>query len=202
MFTGIIKELGLVKNIIHKGLSLELTIQAKLAVNLHPGDSISVNGVCLTVTDRARDEFKVDVVAETMKKTTLGSLKIRDKVNMEPPLQANQPLGGHIINGHIDGVGMIKNKLQKGDASTFEFSLPSEIRALSKYIVEKGPIAIDGISLTVVEARTSSFTVSIIPFTLKNTTLGFRRIGDKVNIEVDILAKYVEKSLGSHTTSY
>ncbi|OIN98498.1 riboflavin synthase subunit alpha [Candidatus Desantisbacteria bacterium CG1_02_38_46] len=193
MFTGIIKELGVVKNIIHSGLTIEFTIQAKLARGLHAGDSISVNGVCLTVTDIAGDEFKVDAVAETLKKTTLGNLKIRDRVNLEPPLQVNQPLGGHIINGHIDGVGIIKNKIQKGDASTFEFSLPSEIRHISKYIVEKGPIAVDGISLTVVESKTSSFTVSIIPFTLENTILGFKRIGDKVNLEVDIIAKYVEK---------
>ena len=190
MFTGIIKELGVIKNIIRRGLSIELVIQANLARDLHSGDSISVNGVCLTVTDIANDEFKVDAVAETLKKTTLGTLKIRERVNLEPPLQANQPLGGHIVNGHIDGVGIIR---KKGDGSIFEFSLPSEIRHLSKYIVEKGPIAIDGISLTVVEARDFSFTVSIIPFTLKNTTLGFKRIGDKVNLEVDIIAKYIEK---------
>lgn len=195
MFTGIIKEPGVVKNIIRNGLSLELTIQAKLAVNLHPGDSVSVNGVCLTVTDIDKDEFKADAVAETLKKTTLGDLKIRDRVNLEPPLQANQPLGGHLVNGHVDGIGIIRSKVRKGDASTFEFSLPSEVRHLSKYIVEKGPIAVDGISLTAVEAKTSFFTVSVIPFTLENTTLGFKRIGDKVNLEVDIIAKYVEKIL-------
>lgn len=200
MFTGIIKELGIVKKIVHKGLSIELTIQANLTRGLHPGDSISINGVCLTVTEITGDEFKVDVVAETLKKTTMGSLKVRDRVNLEPALLANQPFGGHIVNGHIDGVAIIRSLQKKWDASIFEFSIPSEIRYLSKYIVEKGPIAIDGISLTVVEAKTSSFTVSIIPFTLKNTTLGFKKTGDKVNLEADIIAKYVEKSFGSRTT--
>lgn len=193
MFTGIIKELGVVKNIIRKGLSLELAVQASLAKDLHLGDSISVNGVCLTVKNIIGGEFKVDAVAETLKRTTLENLKIRDRVNLEPPMQANQPLGGHIVNGHADGVGIIRSRIQKGNSFIFEFSLPSDARHLSKYIVEKGPIAIDGISLTVVEIKSSSFTVSIIPFTLANTTLGFKKIGDKVNIEVDIIAKYVER---------
>jgi len=195
MFTGIIKELGVVKNIVHKGLSMEITLQAKLAGDLHPGDSISVNGICLTVTDIKGNEFRVDAVAETLRKTTLGELRVRDKVNLEPALAANQLMGGHIINGHIDGIAVLKNKTQKGTGFIFEFSLPSEIRHLSKYIVEKGPIAVDGISLTVVQAGSYSFTVSIIPFTLENTTLGFKRIGDKVNIEVDIIAKYIENIL-------
>jgi riboflavin synthase len=204
MFTGIIKELGVVKSIARKGLSLELAIQAKLAVNLKPGDSVSVNGICLTITDIAnsdyakasldKGEFKADAVAETLKKTTLGSLKIRDRVNLEPALTANQPLGGHFVNGHVDGVAIIRSKIQKEGASIFEFSLPSEIRRLSKYIVEKGPVAVDGISLTVVEAKTSSFTVSVIPFTIQNTTLGFKKTGDRVNVEVDIIAKYAEKN--------
>ncbi|PIU50923.1 riboflavin synthase, partial [Candidatus Desantisbacteria bacterium CG07_land_8_20_14_0_80_39_15] len=177
MFTGIIRELGIVRNIINKGLSKELVVQANRASNLQPGDSISINGVCLTITEIKGDEFKVEAVAETLKKTTTGNLKVRDKVNLEPALKSGEPLGGHIVNGHVDGVGVIRSQIKKGGASTFEFSLLPEIRNLSKYIVEKGPVAIDGISLTVIDVNPSSFTVSIIPFTLQNTTLGFKKIG-------------------------
>jgi len=195
MFTGIIKELGVVSQIINKGLSKELVIHANLTGDLRPGDSVSVNGVCLTVTNVSGNEFKAEAVSETLQKTTIGNLKIRDKVNLEPALKSGESFGGHMVNGHVDGACIIRDKIQKGDASTFEFFLPTEIRHLSKYIADKGPIAVDGISLTVVEAKTYSFSISVIPFTLESTTLGFRRIGDRVNLEVDIIAKYVQKIL-------
>ena len=194
MFTGIIKELGTVKSIARKGLSIEISVQSGLAKDLKPGDSIAINGVCLTATKTNGDEFRVDAVAETLNKTTLGALHTNEKVNLESALAAGQPMGGHIVNGHVDGVAIIRGKINKGDGFIFEFSLPSEIRGLSKYIVDKGPVAVDGISLTVVEARSYAFTVSVIPFTIENTTLGFKKVGEKVNLEVDIMAKYAEKT--------
>ena len=197
MFTGIIKEIGTVKSVIKKGLSAQIVIQAKLTKDLNLGDSVSVNGTCLTVSNITGDVFKLDAVAETLKKTTLINLKPREKVNLEPALMANNPLGGHIVNGHIDGIALMKGKIKKGNSYIFEFSLPFGLRNLSKYIVDKGPVAVDGISLTVINEKFHSFTVSVIPFTIQNTILGFKKIGDKVNIEVDIMAKYAEKIVKS-----
>jgi len=194
MFTGIVKELGIIKGIARKGLSIEITVQSCLAKGLKPGDSVSINGVCLTATETKDGEFRVDAVAETLGKTTFGNLGVREKVNLEPALASGQPMGGHIVNGHVDGVGIIRSRIQKGNSVIFEFSLPSEVRGLSKYIVDKGPVAVDGISLTVGEAKTYAFTVSVNPFTIENTTLGFKKVGEKVNIEVDIIAKYAEKA--------
>jgi riboflavin synthase len=193
MFTGIIKELGVVKNIVKSGLSAQIEIKARLAKSLNLGDSISVNGVCLTVSSIAGDVFKLDAVAETLKKTTIINLKPREKVNLEPALAAGSPLGGHIVNGHVDGIALIKGKLKKGNSYIFDFSLPFELRGLSRYIVDKGPVAVDGISLTLVQAKSYSFTVSVVPFTIENTTLLLKKTGDKVNIEVDVMAKYAEK---------
>jgi riboflavin synthase len=193
MFTGIIKELGMVKGVTRSGLSAQIEIQARLGRDINLGDSISVNGVCLTVSNIVGDVFKLDAVAETLKKTTLINLRNREKVNLEPALTLNDPLGGHIVNGHIDGIALIKGKIKKGNSYVFEFSLPFELRDLFKYIVDKGPVAVDGISLTVVDAKRYGFTVSVIPFTIQNTTLSFKKIGDKVNIEVDVMAKYAEK---------
>ena len=195
MFTGIVKELGTVKGIARKSLSCEIEIKTGIAKLFKKGDSVSVNGACLTVTGFSDESFKADVVQETLRKTTLGNLKAGDKVNLEPALLSGEPMGGHIVNGHIDGVGAIRNKITKGNSVIFEFSFPAEPKNLSRYVVEKGSIAVDGISLTVVEAKPATFAVSVIPFTVANTTLGFKSIGEKVNIEVDIMAKYVEKMI-------
>ena len=195
MFTGIIKEIGSVKSIIKKGLSAEVKIKARLTKDLNPGDSISVNGVCLTVKNICADVVQMDAVAETLKKTRLANLKIGEKVNLEPALKTGEPMGGHIVNGHIDGVAFIKGKMKKGNSYIFEFSLPPGLRNISKYIVDKGPVAVDGVSLTVVNVKPYLFTVSVIPYTLANTTLGFKRVGDKVNIETDVMAKYAEKTV-------
>jgi len=200
VFTGIVKELGLVKNISRKSFSCEIEIQAEIAKQLKIGDSIAVNGVCLTATKVSAGTFVADAVQETLNRTTLGSMKIGDKVNLEFALSMGEPMGGHIVNGHIDGVGAIKSKVTKGNAVIFEVLFPSEPKGLSKYAVEKGSIAVDGISLTIVEAKQASFTVSVIPFTVKNTTLGFKSVGEKVNIEVDIMAKYVEKNIKNTLT--
>ncbi len=155
------------------------------------GDSVSVNGVCLTVTKPAGD-ISFDISPETMRRTNLGELKIGDRVNLERALRLSDRLGGHIVTGHVDGVGTIRGKSPVGEYIFYTFESPAEIL---KYIVKKGSIAVDGISLTVVELDSSSFSVAIIPHTLTATNISDKRVGDKVNLEVDIIGKYVEKFL-------
>jgi riboflavin synthase len=190
MFTGIIEERGKV---------IELTPAGKLKVEAGRvlegtdiGESIAVSGVCLTVVEMTGSSFTVDVMPETLARSILGSLRPGDPVNLERALQANGRLGGHLVTGHVDGVGTIRSRKPLGNAVLFDVEVDSEV---ARYIVGKGSVTVDGISLTVVEARASGFSVSIIPRTLSETTLDEARPGAKVNVEVDIIAKYVEAFL-------
>ncbi|HWJ03255.1 MAG TPA: riboflavin synthase [Verrucomicrobiae bacterium] len=189
MFTGIIEELGELRNIEQKPNSALLSIQAnKVLQDVHIGDSIAVNGVCLTVVSFTANSFTADVMAETLAKTSLRKLARGAKVNLERALQLSTRLGGHLVSGHIDGVGRITRTYTHGIATVLEISAPPEIL---KLIVPKGSIAIDGISLTVVDVTNSFFSVSLIPHTFKETTLGFKGTGDEVNLENDMIGKYI-----------
>ncbi|MBI5574212.1 MAG: riboflavin synthase [Elusimicrobia bacterium] len=188
MFTGIIEDLGTVKKI----NKMQITVETKLD-DIKIGDSVCVNGVCLTVVDylllvTRYSLLTFDISEETFKKTNLGELKIGSVVNLERALKSDGRLGGHFVTGHIDGTGKILKIKKSGNSEIWQFSIPE---ILSKYIAEKGSVAIDGISLTIVEKKINSFSVAIIPHTLKNTTLGIKKVGDTVNIETDILAKYI-----------
>jgi riboflavin synthase len=195
MFTGIVEEMGEVRGIARKRELLELSIEAqKVREDLKKGDSVALNGVCLTVINLERDTFRVEVVSETLRRTTLEELKVGNKVNLERALRANGRLGGHIVNGHIDGVGMIRSEKQKGEERIMEIVPPQEVL---KYIVPQGSVAVEGVSLTVGEQKNDSFTIFLIPYTLKNSNLGFKRVGDRLNLEVDILGKYIERLLKS-----
>jgi riboflavin synthase len=190
VFTGIVEELGEVVEREGERLSLRGKLVTQDAGH---GDSIAVNGVCLTVARVEGDVFTVEVMKETYDRSALGSLKAGDPVNLERAVTAATRLGGHIVQGHVDGVGTIDSKKPGGGWEDVRVTLPS---GLDRYIVEKGSITVDGISLTVVAVDPSGFTVSLIPTTLKLTTLGRKGVGDKVNLEVDIIAKYVEKLVG------
>jgi len=191
MFTGIIEELGIVKNLQLRPTSAVMTIEAqKVMENTRIGDSIAVNGVCLTVTELALNHFTVDVMAETLAKTNLAELKRGNSVNLERALQLQSRLGGHLVSGHVDGVGTLQKITQVGIANVYEIIIPAGLLA---YILPKGSVAVDGISLTVVEVTTHSFTVSLIPHTFQSTVLGSKRPGDKVNIETDLIGKYIAK---------
>jgi riboflavin synthase len=187
VFTGIIEEIGRVT----VAASNKMTVAAgRVLEGMELGGSISVNGACLTVTRFSQDAFTVDIMPETIKRTSIGLLKVGDRVNLERPLTLNKPLGGHLVQGHIDGSGMITSVIRQGEASIISIEAPPDVM---RYIVEKGFVAVDGISLTVVSLGKVSFAVSIVEHTLKNTVLGSRKKGDTVNIEVDIIAKYVER---------
>jgi riboflavin synthase, alpha subunit len=192
MFTGIIEEIGKVK-MVQRGDITKIAIECeKVLDGTAIGDSIAVNGVCLTVTNVAKNLFMADIMNETLKSSNLGDLKIGSMVNLERALSISGRLNGHIVTGHVDTVGTIVNKNRIMNSNVFKIKIDERY---SKYVVSKGSIAVDGISLTVVEASASYFTVSVIPHTELNTTLNFKRIGDSVNIEVDILSKYAEKLL-------
>lgn len=189
MFTGIIEELGTVKRAVQHGNTIKLTIAAsKIMQDMQLGDSIAVNGVCLTVTDFHSGEFSADVMPETFKSTSLASVKERSKVNLERAMASNGRFGGHFVTGHVDGTGQILTKNAKENAIYITISVPP---AFSHLLLMKGSVAIDGISLTVFGAADQTVTVSIIPHTAKETVLGFKDVGDTVNIEFDMLAKYL-----------
>jgi riboflavin synthase len=196
MFTGIVEEVGQVKSLEapspEVGVGRLVISAAKVVDGLKLGDSISVNGTCLTVVALDGDSFSVDLALETLRRTNLGSLEPASGVDLERPLAATDRLGGHIVQGHVDATGRVISVRPEGDSILMNFRVPKK---LMPYIVEKGFIAVDGISLTVVRKRASSFTISVIPYTLDNTILKERRAGDPVNLEVDILAKYVESLL-------
>ncbi len=190
MFTGLIEELGVVKGLKQRGNLIELSIEAeKVVEDLKIGDSIAINGACLTVIGIKSKLFSVDVSGETLEKTTLSKLKVGDRINLERPLRMGDRLGGHLISGHVDGVGRIEEKVAHNESFLLKFKAPSEFM---KYMVPKGSIAVDGISLTIVNVDGESFSVEIIPHTAKVTTLGLKGIGDEVNLEVDLIGKYVE----------
>ena len=175
--------------------SYQLTIEAdKLAKTLKIGESIAVNGACLTVVAFTEKDFTVDVMPETVRMSTISSYKSGEKVNLEKTLRLQDGLDGHIVSGHIEGIGQIILKKKEDIASLVTIRTPAE---LTRYIIKKGSIAVDGISLTVTDVTEDTFTVSLIPHTAKETTLGFKNIGDSVNIETDIIGKYVERMLSS-----
>lgn len=189
MFTGIIEELGSVKRAAQLGKTIKLTIKAsKIMEDIKLGDSISVNGVCLTVTEFHHDEFSVDVMPETFKSTSLSTLKERTLVNLERAMAANGRFGGHFVTGHVDGTGQILKKRPSENAIYIDISVPS---SFSHLLLMKGSIAIDGTSLTIFGVTDQSVTVSIIPHTAKESVLGIKEAGDTVNLEFDMLAKYL-----------
>ncbi len=185
MFTGIIEEVGKVSS----ASSTRLVISATQVIDgVKPGDSMAINGACLTVTDFDRSSFSVDVMPETLKRTNLGRLKAGDGVNLERPTALGGRLGGHLVQGHVDDTGRITALAWEGEALLLRCEAPPEIM---RYTVVKGYIAVDGISLTITEKDSHSFQVSVVEYTRRNTNLGSRKVGDVVNLEVDIIAKYV-----------
>ncbi|MBQ8167047.1 MAG: riboflavin synthase [Lachnospiraceae bacterium] len=194
MFTGIIEEIGEIKSVKKGAKSATLTIQGSVVTkDSNIGDSIAVNGVCLTATTISGNTFTADVMAETMRRSSLGELSTGSKVNLERAMAANSRFGGHIVSGHIDGCGTIRSFVREDNAVWVTIDAPS---AILKYIIEKGSIAIDGISLTVAYVDEACFKVSIIPHTAGETTLLMKKPGDTVNLENDVIGKYVEKLLG------
>jgi riboflavin synthase len=202
MFTGIVEELGVVEGIEEQSDAVRLTVRGPfVTVDASLGDSIAVNGCCLTVAVRDGETFTADVMRETLDKTSLGLLEIGSRVNLERAVTPTTRLGGHIVQGHVDGTGRVVRRQPSEHWTLVEVELPAE---LSRYLVPKGSITVDGVSLTVVEVSTAStgsttgagtFTVSLIPETLARTTLGLKEPGDPVNLEVDVVAKYVESML-------
>lgn len=189
MFTGIISHLGKVDSI--NGAKFAFSAPASFIKNLNKGSSVAVNGVCLTLKNTpSKKNFNVDLMLETIKKTSFANLKKGDLVNLELPLRVNDRFDGHIVQGHVDRVAKLSSVKKQGNSQIMAFQIPMP---LSKYIVEKGSIAVNGISLTVISSDSHSFTVGIIPYTWKHTMLSGLRIGETVNIEVDILAKYLER---------
>ena len=187
MFTGLVEELGIISKITQTEIWIEASVVMK---DLGIKDSISVNGACLTVVDLKENTFRVDVVPETLSRTDLGYLAIGDKVNLERSAQLGGRLGGHIVQGHVDGTAEIISIVEDGTSWSIEFQIPN---TLSRYIVEKGFICVDGASLTVVNCDEKSFSIALIPYTKDNTVLGLKRVGSTVNIETDIIGKYLEK---------
>lgn len=193
MFTGIIEELGHVTAVEPHPDAMRLTVEGPLVVSdASPGDSIAVNGCCLTVVERRGTSFAADLMQETLDKTSLGLLEPGARVNLERPVTPTARLGGHLVQGHVDGTGQVVSRAPGERWDTVTFSLPVH---LSRYVVAKGSIAVDGTSLTVIDVddEAGTFTVGLIPETLERTTLGLRKVGDPVNLEVDIVAKYVER---------
>jgi len=198
MFTGIVEELGTVAGVEDQGDAIRLAIHAEhVLADARLGDSIAVNGCCLTVAERDGDTWTADVMQETLDKTSLAGVAPGDRVNLERAVTPTTRLGGHIVQGHVDGVGTIAARTPSEHWEVVEVSMPPE---LGRYLVDKGSITVDGVSLTVVEARDDAFTVSLIPETLARTTLGRRQVGDRVNLEVDVLAKHVEKLLAAQAS--
>lgn len=190
MFTGIVEELGEVLAVEDRGDAARFRLRGPLVTEeARHGDSIAVNGVCLTVVEAADGEFTADVVAETLARSSLGALDVGSPVNLERPMVLGGRLDGHLVQGHVDGTGTLTGRT---DGGVVTVALPD---GLGRYIVEKGSVTVDGVSLTVVEAGEEHFTVSLIPTTLELTTLGRKQPGDPVNLEVDVLAKYVERLL-------
>ncbi|MFD9424144.1 MULTISPECIES: riboflavin synthase [unclassified Streptomyces] len=195
MFTGIVEELGEVTAVEKLDDASRFRLRGPVVTEgAKHGDSIAVNGVCLTVVDLGEDEFTADVMAETLDRSSLGALTTGSRVNLERPMALGGRLGGHIVQGHVDGTGRIVERRISENWEIVKVSLPAE---LARYVVEKGSITVDGVSLTVVDAGPDHFTISLIPTTLALTTLGIKQPGDPVNLEVDVIAKYVERLLGA-----
>jgi riboflavin synthase len=190
MFTGLVESTAQVRSVEPDGDGVRLEVETPLAAELAHGDSIAVNGVCLTAVQPDGGRFRADVMAETLRRSSLGPLGAGDEVNVELALRAGDRLGGHVVQGHVDGTGTVESVTQEGFASVVRVAAPPEVL---KYVVEKGSIAVDGVSLTVAGVDETGFAVSLIPETLERTTLGQAAPGRVVNLEVDVLAKYVEK---------
>jgi len=193
VFTGIVKELGTVALVERSDDGARFEIGASFADDLATGDSVAVNGVCLTVTNRQDGAFNADVMNQSLGLTSLGSLQQGSRVNLEPALRAGDPLGGHIVQGHVDCTGEVTALTADGIAIRFAISVPERYR---RYLVEHGSVTVDGVSLTVALLSDDGFEVSLIPETLERTTLGSTQKGDKVNLEFDVIARYVERLLG------
>ncbi|MHB1463212.1 MAG: riboflavin synthase [Armatimonadota bacterium] len=199
MFTGIIEEVGRVKAITSSQAGMRLTISSEKLRNLAKlGDSIAINGVCLTVTDILSDSLSFDAVPESMRRTTLGLLKAGDRVNLEDAVRVGEPMGGHIVQGHVDAIGTVRRLMDEGVSIRLSVDLePDSLR----YVVPKGSICVDGVSLTVADLTTSGFAVAIIPTTWRETVLAERGVGSSVNIETDVLGRYVERLLSGSTSN-
>ena len=191
MFTGLIQDIGEIQSLQHRGGGVSLTISTQLDLrSVKVGDSVAVEGVCLTVVEVSGRAFSVEVSPETLGRTTLASWKKGQRVNLETALKMSDPLGGHLVSGHVDGTGEIAEVAREGNSWRYRFRVPPEV---GRYLIEKGSVAVDGISLTVAECRDQGFSVSVIPHTAERTTLGKKKAGDRVNLENDLIAKYVEK---------
>jgi riboflavin synthase len=192
VFTGLIQDLGTVEDVEQTGDGMRLRIRGDVTGDLHEGDSVAVNGVCLTATAVDNGTFTADVMHATLQTSSLDGVESGGRVNLELPLRATDRLGGHVVQGHVDGLGVVLDVRDDGFARTLRIGAPPE---LLRYVVARGSIAVDGISLTVAEAADDSFTVSLIPETLERTTLGSLERGDRVNVECDVLARYVRRQL-------
>jgi riboflavin synthase len=193
MFTGLVIDRGEVAEVARSSAGARLRIRTGLSEELRPGDSVAINGVCLTATQVDGGWFEAEAVNETLQRSSLGALQSGAPVNLELPLRLGDRLGGHLVQGHVDGLGRLAGMEDDGIARRMRIEADAEIL---RYVVEKGSIAVDGVSLTVVDVDSASFTVSLIPETLERTNLGTAEIGTMVNLEVDVLAKYVEKAVG------
>ena len=192
MFTGIVEEVGAVEAIESGDAGARLAIAARFGAELREGDSVAVEGVCLTATAVRADGFDADVMNQTLSLTTLGELEPGAPVNLEPALRAGRPLGGHLVQGHVDGVGAVRSAAEDGFARRLRVGVPD---GLERYLVERGSVAVGGVSLTVAELGEDWFEVSLIPETLERTTLGAAGAGTRVNLELDVVARYVERLL-------
>jgi riboflavin synthase len=191
MFTGLIQDVGKIVSLQLKEKSAILAVETSLPLrSMELGASIAVNGACLTITKKGKNRFAVDVSPETLNRTSLAILRIGSLVNLERPLRLQDGLGGHLVTGHVDGVAFVESIERQGEFIFFTFRVPAQ---LGSFLVSKGSIAVDGISLTINECSRKRFSVAIIPFTLEHTNLRARRVGDKVNIETDLIGKYVQK---------
>jgi riboflavin synthase len=196
VFTGLVTGTGTVESLEHDDGGVRLRVRSQLAGELGPGDSVAVNGVCLTAVEPDGDGFSADVMEETLRRSSLGPLVTGEAVNLELPLRAGDRLGGHIVQGHVDGTGEVDSMREQGLSRVVRIAAPAD---LLRYVVEKGSIAVEGVSLTVSAVDEEAFEVSLIPETLERTTLGAAAPGRTVNLEVDVLAKYVEKAIRSHS---
>jgi len=190
MFTGLVEEIGVVRNVKPGAVTVISVESGRVARDAAIGDSVSVNGACLTIVSVGDTDLAFDAVPETLSRSTLKSLRPGDKVNLESSLRAGKMIGGHFVQGHVDGVGTIENIRDLGRSSQMRINAPREVL---RYVVEKGSIAVDGVSLTVVSWDETGLSVALIPHTLNTTTLGLKKSGDKVHLEADVLGKYVEK---------
>ncbi len=194
MFTGLVADLGRIAETEHSADGVVLTVDSALAPELAEGDSVAVNGVCLTATTVGEGSFQAEVMNETLRRSSLRDAGTGAAVNLELPLRASDRLGGHVVQGHVDGVGTVRSVTSDGFAQRLAIAAPPDVM---RYVVLKGSVAVDGVSLTVASLDDASFTVSLIPETLERTNLGVVRQGTRVNLEVDVLAKYVEKLMGA-----